>query len=130
MDDVKITPEDYKSSHKFYGNPLAEALWECSLESWQDDEAGESESAIGWNALFHFEQSQDVKVFEGDGINSDPPVTVTVPRGSYILTQISSGAVDVASFEYQSAEALWEWSNILSLAYDETDDPDFDRYGE
>jgi hypothetical protein len=38
------------------------------------------------------------------------------------MTQISSGAVDVASFEYRSAEVDREWSNILSLAYDEEEE--------
>jgi hypothetical protein len=115
MDDVKVSPPDYKSSSKFYNDPLAEALWVASLESWQDDEAGESESAIGWNALFHFEQAREIVLPDSDA-------RVTIPRGSYILTQISSGAVDVASFEYRSAEVDREWSNILSLAYDEEEE--------
>lgn len=118
--DIKVEPSDYESSHKFYHNPLTEALWVCSLDSGHDDEAGTTDD-IGWHALFHFESDERVTVFEGDGVNSDPPVYVTVPKGSYILVQSSSGAVDHSSYPLEGSEVSKDWQSIAD-AYMEVED--------
>jgi len=124
MDNVKVVPESFKSSHKFGHDPLTEALYELSLDtSNADDEAGESDGPAGWNTLFHFEQAEDVKVnpdYYGEG---KPEAIVTVPRGSYILTSDSSGFVYVRRYDYQSPEVGEEWSSILDIAYEYEDEP-------
>jgi hypothetical protein len=122
MDEVRVSPKDYNSSHKFGHDPLTEALWVCSRVSGQDDEAGESDGPVGWNAIFHFKSEEDIELFEGDGINSDPPVTVTVPRGSYILEQGSSGAVYSTRYGYKSLEVKDVWQDILDGAYPEDEE--------
>jgi hypothetical protein len=122
MGEVRVSPEDYESSSKFGHDPLTEALWVCSMVSGQDDEAGEADGPVGWNAIFHFENAKDVKLFDEHPDSSEISPIVTVPRGSYILEQGSSGAVYSTRYEYKSREVESIWQDILDGAYPEDEE--------
>lgn len=109
--EIRVRPSDYESSHKFGHNPLTEALWVCSLDSDQDDQAGTVDD-IGWHALFHFESDEDVEIQGGPYDNPTVEATVTVPRGSYILVENDQGFVYVDSYPYKSEEVEKDWLNI------------------
>jgi len=106
-DVVKVEPADYRSSHKFGHSPLAEALWVVSLDSGQDDEAGNTDT-IGWFALFHFNQAETIEI----GLIVNDSVTVTVPRGSYILGTDDQGFVWATRYLFKSEEVRNRWAAI------------------
>lgn len=120
MDDVIVTPKDYPSSHKFGHNPLAEALWVYSLDGTANDEAGTVED-IGWFALFHFEQSETIKLFDEHPDSSEVSPTVTIPVGSYILGTDDQGFVWVDSFPLRGSEVSEDWRKILAAESDTWD---------
>src|SRR5215217_666433 len=104
MDTIKVVPPEYKSSHKYGHDPLVEALHMASLESWQNDEAGESDGPVGWNAVFHFEHDENVEIPGGPVTDPWVEATITVPKGSYVLTEDSQGFVYAVRYDYKSAE--------------------------
>jgi hypothetical protein len=116
-DDVVVTPSDYRSSSKFNHDPLAEAIWVCSMDSGQNEEAGTTET-IGWYALFHFGAAEDIEIHGGTAQYPVVEATVTVPRGSYILEQSDSGAVYVSRYPLKGAEVSEDWQKILDAESD------------
>jgi len=118
MDDIIITPPDYKSSSKFAHDPLTEALWLESLDSSQDEEAGTTDT-IGWYALFHFPERERIEIQDGAPLTDR--TTVIVPIGSYILEQQDSGAVYVTRYSLRGSEVSEDWRKILAAESDAWD---------
>jgi hypothetical protein len=95
-------------SPKFGHDPLAEALHNWSLESFQDDTCGTVDD-IGWHALFHVDEPEQVTLDDG--------TEVLVEKADYILVEDDQGFVSYARFHRPSGDALMAWHGVQA-AYD------------
>lgn len=107
-EDVKVEPADYRSTHKFGHDALAEALWVFSLDGMSYvDEAGSTEDNGWWCARFTFDQPERISLEDGT-----EPTYVTVPRGSYILRVDFSGFVDATRYGHDAKDFQDDWAAI------------------
>lgn len=102
------TSNDAYWSPKFGHDPFCEALWTITLDGGQDDQAGEADST-GWYGLIHFDHPEGVEISTGR--------YVYVPQASYIVVQVSTGAVGYETWPLRGEEILAAWEGIESFVY-------------
>lgn len=88
-----------------FTGPIAEALWNSSMECGHDEDTGDVES-FGWYALFTFSDSQ-----ESERFHCSPSAV-----GS-ILCQVSDGSISADVFNNKAA--LTDAWNAIERAYEE-----------
>lgn len=100
-------------SPKYGHDPLCEALWVITLDSGQDDQAGEADST-GWYGLIHMDTAS--------GVELEPGRWAYVPKGSYIVVQVSTGAVGYETHPLRGEEIQAAWDGILDYCYPEDEE--------